>query len=159
EVLRQSEQGSLQITEVAQLASETLRDAITGTAEQLRELSDQAQVERDLLGGSALQSFGALAEAAAFERRALEDESRRAIEEPSQASEEALKSAEAAAAAARAKVEALQEAASSASGKADANFEQKLNQARVLIEKSASLVEEAGLQSAYRLEQTIGKAY
>ena len=43
--------------------------------------------------------------------------------------------------------------------KADVNFEQKLNQARMLIEKSASLVEEAGLQSAYRLEQTIGKAY
>ena len=159
EVLRQSEQGSLQISEVAQLAGETLRDAISATAEQLRELSDQAQVERDLLGGSALQSFGALSEAAAFERRALEDETRRAIEELAAASEEALRSAENAAAAARAKVEALQEAAQAAGGKADANFEQKLNQARVLIEKSASLVEEAGLQSAFRLEQTIGKAY
>jgi hypothetical protein len=159
EVLRQSEQGSLQITEVAQLAGETLREAISATADQLQQLTDQAQVERDLLGGSALQSFGALSEAAAFERRALEDETRRAIEELASASEEALKSAEAAATAARAKVEALQEIAMSAAGKADANFEQKLNQARELIERSSSLVEEAGLQSAFRLEQTIGKAY
>jgi hypothetical protein len=159
EVLRQTEQSSLQITEVAQLAGETMREAISTTAEQLRELSDQAQVERDLLGGSALQSFGALSEAAAFERRALEDETRRAIEELAAASEEALKSAEGAAAAARAKVEALQLATEVVGGVADANFEQKLNQAKVLIEQSASLVEEAGLQSAFRLEQTIGKAY
>ena len=159
ETLRQTEQGSLQISEVAQLAGETLREMVANTAEQLRELSDQAQVERDLLGGSALQSFGALSEAAAFERRALEDEARRAIEELAVASEEALKSAETAANAARAKVEALQDAALAAGGKADAHFEQKLNQARLLIEKSASLVEEAGLQSAFRLEQTIGKAY
>jgi hypothetical protein len=159
EVLRQTEQGSLQITEVAQLAGETMREAISTTAEQLRELSDQAQVERDLLGGSALQSFGALSEAAAFERRALEDETRRAIEELAAASEEALKSAEGAAAAARAKVEALQLATEVVGGVADANFEQRLNQAKVLIEQSASLVEEAGLQSAFRLEQTIGKAY
>ena len=159
EVLRQSEQGSLQISEVAQLAGETLRLTIANTADQLRELSDQAQVERDLLGGSALQSFGALAEAAAFERRALEDETRRAIEELAAASEEAHKAAEQAANAARAKVEALQDATQAVGDKADANFEQKLNQARMLIEKSASLVEEAGLQSAYRLEQTVGKAY
>jgi hypothetical protein len=159
EVLRHSEQGTLQITEVAQLASETLRQAIATTGDQLRELSDQAQVERDLLGGSALQSFGALAEAAAFERRALEDETRRAIEELAAASEGAHKAAEQAANAARTKVEALQDAAAAVAGKADANFEQKLNQAKVLIEKSASLVEEAGLQSAFRLEQTIGKAY
>jgi hypothetical protein len=159
EVLRHTEQGSLQIAEVAQLAGETLRQAIATTGDQLRELSDQAQVERDLLGGSALQSFGALAEAAAFERRALEDETRRAIEELAAASEEAHKGAERAANAARAKVEALQDASQAVGDKADANFEQKLNQARVLIEKSASLVEEAGLQSAYRLEQTVGKAY
>jgi hypothetical protein len=159
EVLRHSEQGSLQITEVAQLAGETLRQAIATTGDQLRELSDQAQVERDLLGGSALQSFGALAEAAAFERRALEDETRRAIEELAAASEGAHKAAERAAGAARTQVEALQDAAVTVTQKADVNFEQKLNQARILIEKSASLVEEAGLQSAFRLEQTIGKAY
>lgn len=159
ETLRQSEQGSLQITEVAQQAGATLRETIAATAEQLRELSDQAQMERDLLGGSALQSFGALAEAAAFERRALEDETRRAIEELAAASEEAHKAAETAAAAARDKVEALSDAAQAVGGAADANFEHRLNQARVLIEKSSSLVEEAGLQSAFRLEQTIGKAY
>jgi hypothetical protein len=46
ELLRQTEQGSLQVSEVAQLAGETLREMITNTADQLRELSDQAQVER-----------------------------------------------------------------------------------------------------------------
>lgn len=159
EMLRQTEQGSLQISEVAQLAGETLREMIANTTEQLRELSDQAQVERDLLGGSALQSFGALSEAAAFERRALEDETRRAIEELAAGAESAHKSAEAAASAARAKVEALGEAAIAAGAKADNNFEQRLAQAKGLIDKSAALVEEAGLQSAFRLEQTIGKAY
>ena len=159
EVLRQTEQGSLQISEVAQLAGETLREMISNTTDQLRELSDQAQVERDLLGGSALQSLGALSEAAAFERRALEDETRRAIEELAAGAESAHKSAEQAANAARAKVEALSEAAIAAGAKADNNFEQRLAQAKGLIDKSAALVEEAGLQSAFRLEQTIGKAY
>ena len=159
EVRRQSEQGALQIAEVAHLSGETLRQAITTTADQLRELADQAQMERDLLGGAALQSFGALSEAAAFERRAIEDESRRAIEALAAASEVALKSAESAAAAARAKVEALEEAALAAGGRADANFEQKLGQARALIETSAAMVEQAGQQSAARLEQTIGKAH
>jgi hypothetical protein len=159
EMLRQTEQGSLQISEVAQLAGETLREMVANTTEQLRELSDQAQVERDLLGGSALQSFGALSEAAAFERRALEDETRRAIEELAAGAESAHKHAEAAASAARAKVEALAEAGLAAGAKADNNFEQRLAQAKSLIDKSAGLVEEAGLQSAFRLEQTIGKAY
>lgn len=159
EVLRQTEQGSLQVAEVAQLAGETLREMISNTADQLRELSDQAQVERDLLGGSALQSFGALSEAAAFERRALEDDARRAIEQLAAGAEAAHKAAEQAGAAAKVKVEALSEAALMAGAKADANFEQRLAQARSLIEKSAGLVEEAGLQSAFRLEQTVGKAY
>jgi hypothetical protein len=159
ETLRQTEQGSRQIGEVAQLAGETVREMLAHTVEQLRELSDQAQVERDRVGGSALQSLGALSEAAAFERRALEDETRRAIEELAAASEEAHKAAERAAAAARDKVEALSEAAQAVGGAADASFDQRLNQARVLIERSASLVEEAGQQSASRLEQTIGKAH
>ncbi|MGZ3273958.1 MAG: polar localization protein TipN [Caulobacteraceae bacterium] len=159
EILRHSEQGSLQISEVAQLAGETLRQTISATAEQLRELSDQAQVERDLLGGSALQSFGALSEAAAFERRALEDETRRAIEELAAASEEAHKSAEKAADSARERVEALSNAAVVVGAKAEADFEQRLAQAKAMIEKTASLVEEAGLQSAFRLEQTVGKAF
>ena len=159
ELLRQTEQGSLQVSEVAQLAGETLREMISNTADQLRELSDQAQVERDLLGGSALQSFGALSEAAAFERRALEDDARRAIEQMAAGAEAAHKAAEQAGAAARVKVEALSEAALQAGAKADVNFEQRLSQARSLIEKSAGLVEEAGLQSAFRLEQTVGKAY
>jgi hypothetical protein len=159
EALRQSEQGSMQLSEVAQRAGEIMREAIGSTTEQLRELTDQAQVERDLLGGAALQSFGALAEAAAFERKALEDETRRAIEELATASDAAHKAAEAAAAAARDKVEALSDAARAVGGAADANFEQRLNQARVLIERSASLVEDAGNQSAFRLEQTLSKAY
>jgi hypothetical protein len=159
EIMRQSGLGSAQITEAAEQAGSALREALAGAGEQLRELTDQAQVERDLLGGAALQSFGALAEAAAFERRALEDETRRAIEQLAAASEEAHRAAEMAAGAARDKVEALAEAAQSVGGAADASFEQRLTQARVLIERSAGLVEEAGLQSALRLEQTIGKAH
>ncbi|HEY4029215.1 MAG TPA: hypothetical protein VGM25_02645 [Caulobacteraceae bacterium] len=159
EMLRHSEQRSTQITETAVNLGAGLREALAATGDQMRELTDQAQVERDLLGGAALQSFGALAEAAAFERRALEDETRRAIEALAAASDEAHRAAEIAATAARDKVLALSEAAQAVGGAADASFEQRLSQARVLIERSAGLVEEAGLQSASRLELTIGQAY
>jgi hypothetical protein len=159
EMMLQAEQGTLQVGEVAMRSAQTLRDLIVAAAEQMRDMGDQAQTERDLLSGSALQSLGAFSEAAAFERRALEEETRRAIEDLTIAAESAHKAAERAGAAARVKVEQLSEAAFVAGQKADATFEVRLNEARGLIERSVQLVDEAGSRSAQKLEQGVGAAY
>jgi hypothetical protein len=158
ETLRQSEQGALQVSEVAQRGAETLREMIAGAAQQLRDMGEQAQTERDLLGGAALQSLGAFSEAAAFERRALEEETRRALDELTAAAEAAHRAAEEASAAARIKVDQLSEAAFAAGQTADASFDKRLKEARGLIERSALLVDEAGLRSAQKLEQGVGAA-
>ncbi|MDB5458891.1 MAG: polar localization protein TipN [Caulobacteraceae bacterium] len=159
EMLRQSEQGTVQVGDVAMRSAETLRDLIATAAETLRDMGDQAQTERDLLGGAALQSLGAFSEAAAFERRALEEETRRAIDELSASAEAAHRAAETSSAAARLKVEQLSEAAFAAGQTADASFDKRLNEARGLIERSVQLVDEAGARSAQKLEQGVGAAY
>ena len=159
EMLLHAEQGTMQVGEVAMRAAQTLRDLIAAAAEQMRDMGEQAQTERDLLSGSALQSLGAFSEAAAFERRALEEETRRAIEDLAESAEAAHKAAERAGAAARVKVEQLSEAAFIAGQKADATFDTRLNEARGLIERSVQLVDEAGSRSAQKLEQGVGAAY
>ena len=66
-------------------------------------------------------------EAAAFERRALEEETQRAIDALSIAAEQAHKAAESACEAAKRKVEQLSEAAFAAGQKADAAFGDRLD--------------------------------
>jgi hypothetical protein len=158
EVITRSEQETLQMSAAATRGADTLRQLIGEAADQLREMSEQAQSERDLLGGAALQSLGAFSEAAAFERRALEDETHRAISELSDAAEVAHRSAEAASESARLKVEQLAEAAFAAGQKADAAFEDRLQEARGLIERSAELVDEAGARTSAKLDQGVAAA-
>ena len=138
--------------------ADILRGLINEAADQLRELGAQAQTERDLLGGAGLQSLGAFSEAAAFERRALEEETQRAIAELSVAAEAAHKAAETASDAAKRKVDGLAEAAFAAGLKADSAFEQRLAQAQGLIERSVALVDEAGARSAAKLDQGVASA-
>jgi hypothetical protein len=159
EMLRATEQSALQLGDTAEGSAETLRSLIATVVDQLREMSDQAQTERDLLGGSALQSFGALSEAAAFERRALEEETKRAIEGLAAAAEATHKAAERASMAATAKIDGLAQAAFDAGQQADADFTRRLEDARMLIEQSAKLIDEAGERSAVRLETGVQTAY
>jgi len=159
EILRQSEQGAEQVGAVALRGADMLRDLIDLAVDQLRDMSDRAQAERDLLGGASLQSLGAFSEAAAFERRALEEQTRRAIDELTRSAEEAHRAAETAAAAARLKVEQLSQAASAVGDTAEASFDTRLNQARGLIEASVQLVDEAGARSAEKLEQGVSAAF
>ena len=144
EILRQSEQEAQGLSAAATRGAEILHGLIAQAADQLRELSAQAQTERDLLGGAGLQSLGAFSEAAAFERRALEEETQRAIAQLSVAAETAHKAAEKAGDAAKRKVETLSEAAFAAGLQADAAFDERLQQAQSLIERSVTLVDEAG---------------
>ncbi len=158
EILRQSEQESLGLSAAAGRGADVLRGLIAQATEQLREMGAQAQTERDLLGGAALQSLGAFSEAAAFERRALEEETQRAIAELSVAAETAHRAAETASAAAKQQVEGLAEAAFAAGLKADAAFDDRLAQAQELIERSVVLVDEAGARSVARLDQGVASA-
>jgi hypothetical protein len=158
EILRQSEQESLGLSAAAGRGADVLRGLIAQATEQLREMGAQAQTERDLLGGAALQSLGAFSEAAAFERRALEEETQRAIAELSVAAETAHRAAETASAAAKQQVESLSEAAFAAGLKADAAFDDRLAQAQELIERSVVLVDEAGARSVARLDQGVASA-
>ena len=158
EILRQSQDNTQDLSSAAVRGADVLRDLIEQALDQLRQMGEQAQTERDLLGGSALQSLGAFSEAAAFERRALEDETRRAIVDLSIAAEQAHKAAETASEAARRKVEQLSEAAFSAGQKADAAFEDRMLEARTLIDRSVSLVDEAAARSVAKLDQGVGSA-
>ena len=158
EILRQSEQDTQSLSAAAARGGEALRQLINQAAEQVRDMSEQAQTERDLLGGAALQSLGAFSEAAAFERRALEEETQRAIGQLSIAAEEAHKAAEIAGEAAKRKVEQLSEAAFAAGQKADAAFEDRLDQAHALIQRSVELVDEAAAQSVARLDGGVAAA-
>lgn len=158
EILRQSEEDAQALSAASVRGAELLRGLIGHASEQLRELSAQAQTERDLLGGAGLQSLGAFSEAAAFERRALEEETQRAIAQLSVAAEAAHQAAEKAGEAAKRKVETLSEAAFAAGQQADAAFEERLLQAQALIERSVTLVDEAGARSVARLDQGVASA-
>jgi hypothetical protein len=159
EILRQSESEAQALAGAASRGAESLGQLIARAVDQIRDISEQAQTERDLLGAAALQSLGAFSEAAAFERRALEEETQRAIGELSAAAEQAHKAAESASQAARQKVDQLSEAAFAAGQQADAAFEERLDQAHALIQRSVELVDQAGIQSVTRLDQGLAAAH
>ena len=158
EIISQANDESQQVSAASARGAEVLSALIAQAADQLRDMSEQAEAERDLLGGQALRSLGAFSEAAAFERRALEDETQRAIEELGAAAEAAHKAAEAASETAKRKVQDLSEAAFAAGQKADAAFEDRLSEARGLIEQSADLVDQAGARSVAKLDQGVTSA-
>jgi hypothetical protein len=123
-----------------------------------REIEAQAQAiadERALLGASATDSMKAIAEAAARERDQLEAQARETINSVIDAADIARKAMEKQAETARDKVDQLSEAAFSAGQRAEKVFENRLNEARSLIEQSAGLVDEAGAASAARLGEGV----
>jgi hypothetical protein len=158
DILRQSQRDSHDLSAAAASGADVLSRMIAEAVRQLRDMSDLAQTERDLLGGAALQSLGAFSEAAAFERRALEEETQRAINTLSMAAEQAHKAAETAGDAAKRKVELLSEAAFEAGQKADSAFEDRLDQARALIERSVELIDDAAASSVAKLDRGVDGA-
>lgn len=155
DILAQSGVNAARLGEVAAQGADTIRQLAGEAADQFREVGETAQAERDLLGATALQSLGAFSEAAAFERRALEEQTRRAIEALQEAAEEVHRNAEISGESARQKVEQLSEAAFAAGQKADAVFDARLAEARELIERTAALVEEAGQRSVQRIDNSV----
>lgn len=133
--------------------ADALRGLIAEAADQFREFSDQAKVEREAFGASTKQSLEAVAAAAAEERAKLEAQTRASIEALGKAAEETRQAAERHAEAARAQVDQLAEAAFTAGQRANQVFEARLAEARDLIERSAQMVEQAGAATAKKLDE------
>ncbi len=158
DILSQSGESAVRLGEVATHSAETLRRLAGEATDQFREVGETAQAERDLLGATALQSLGAFSEAAAFERRALEEQTRRAIDALQEAAEAVHRNAETSGESARLKIEQLSESAFAAGQKADTVFDARLSEARELIERTAALVDEAGERSVRRLDGSVAEA-
>ncbi|MES2343616.1 MAG: polar localization protein TipN [Pseudomonadota bacterium] len=153
EFISQARLSTAEMGDRAVKGGEALRELIAEAAEQFRELAESAKAERDEFGQSTLHSMEAVSKAAAEERRKLEEQTRAAIQGLGQAAEETRKAAEAHAVTAREQVDQLSEAAFSAGQKANQVFEQRLAEARDLIERSAQMVEQAGAATARKLEE------
>ena len=153
EFISQARLSTAEMGDRAVKGGEALRELMAEAAEQFRELAESAKAERDEFGQSTLHSMEAVSQAAAEERRKLEEQTRATIHGLGQAAEETRKAAEAHAVTAREQVDQLSEAAFSAGQKANQVFEQRLSEARDLIERSAQMVEQAGAATARKLEE------
>jgi hypothetical protein len=170
EALRQlAELAATHTREVHDSTAERIKEIAETSAARVQELAHTAQAERDLLSAGALQSVGAVTEAARFEREALETDVRRSLEQleadtrraldaMAEAAAEAHRSAGEHAEAARINVMGLSEAAFAAGQKSEAAYEARMKEAQGLISKSAELVDQAAGQSAERLERAAENA-
>ncbi len=143
-------------TEMAERATAgggELRQLMTDAALHFRDLAETAKAEREEFGQSTLQSLDAVATAAGEQRAKLEAQTRAAIDALAAAAEETRAAAARHAATARDQVDQLSEAAFAAGQKANEVFEARLEEARALVEQSSKLVEDAGADSARRLEE------
>jgi len=146
------------LNEATSIGATALGDLIGEARGKFRELAEAAATERDAFAKSAEGTLKDLSEAGGREREHLEAAMRSTIEALNAAAVEAREAADVHAEAARARVDLLNEAAFTAGQKADQVFESRLEQARGLIEHSAKLVEDAGKETADRLEAQVAAA-
>jgi hypothetical protein len=146
------------LNEATTIGAGALSELIHAAGGKFRELAQAAGAERDAFARSAEGTLKDLSDAGARERQHLESAMRSTIDALSAAAVEAREAADVHAEAARARVDLLNEAAFTAGQKADQVFENRLDQARGLIEQSAQLVEDAGDQAVKRLEAQVAAA-
>lgn len=158
EVLAQARAASQDVEAAAHASSDALRTLIVEASEQYQDAVEATVAERDLFAGQALQSIGALSEAARHERERMAADAEAAIQALSDAAERAQAATEAQTEATRQRIDTLGEAAFQAGQKADAVFEARLTDARALIEQSAALIEEAGQRTNQRLAESLASA-
>jgi len=158
EYLSEARLSAVEVSDRAIKGAQMLRELVAQATEQFADMADAAQGERDAFAESLRQSWGLLADTAAGERGQLQAETQAAIDALSQAAEQTRAAAARHAEAARQQVDQLSEAAFAAGQKADQVFEGRLEEARSLIEQSAGLVEEAGAQTARKLEASAASA-
>ncbi len=158
-ILSEVRSASADIVESAGTGSEALKTLVENAADRFRDLGEAAAQERDIFSSEVLKSVGAISEAARNERELLVEEATATMESLNMAAAEATNSVAIQSEAAKAKVEALNEAARDVGQVAEAAFDARLAQARDLIERSAALVEEAGVKASERLAEGLKSAH
>ena len=158
EFIDQTRASSVELSDRALQGGESLRSLAADAAEQVRDLAQSVEAERDALGRSTLQSLETVSQAAAEQREKMEAQTRAAIEVLAAAAEETRAAAASHAAIAREQVDQLSDAAASAGEKANQAFEARLSDARALVERSSTMADEAGAATARRLEEAAAAA-
>ncbi|WGM38936.1 polar localization protein TipN [Caulobacter sp. NIBR1757] len=158
EFMAQATMSASELGDTAARGGEALRNLIGEAASQMSALLETAAAEREALTGESQNALNLLSDAAAGERNRMERDLRDAIDRLTRAALEAKDAAEGHAGAAQHRVDQLNEAAFAAHQKADAIFQARLDEARDLIESSAQMVEQAGAQTAQRLEEGAASA-
>lgn len=158
EFMAQATMSASELGDTAARGGEALRNLIGEAASQMSALLETAAAEREALTGESQNALNLLSDAAAGERQRMERDLRESIDRLTQAATEAKRAAEGHAEAAQGRVDQLNEAAFAAHQKADAIFQARLDEARDLIEASAQMVEQAGAQTAQRLEEGAASA-
>jgi hypothetical protein len=158
EAMVDAREGAGEIDASAARGAEALRHMIAETGGRMRELVEQAGSEQQALGEAVAQSFGAVSQAAAAERTALESQAREAIDSMAAGAERARQAAEEHAVVVRDKIDQLGEAAFAVGQRADAHFETRLGEARGLVEQSARLVDEASARATTQLASGVATA-
>ncbi|HEX8233435.1 MAG TPA: polar localization protein TipN [Caulobacteraceae bacterium] len=148
-------------TEMAGATGEGV-EAVRGLADEAlgrcRDLTELLRQERDLLAAGALQSLGAVAEAARFEREAMQAEAQSGVDLISGKLGEAQALTARHSELARTRIEELSEASFAAGQRAEAAYEARVEEARSLISKSAELIDDAAAASAGRIEKAAADA-
>ncbi|MDB5471404.1 MAG: polar localization protein TipN, partial [Caulobacter sp.] len=158
EFMAQATMSASDLGDTAARGGEALRSLIGEAASQMSALLETAAAEREALTGESQNALNLLSDAAAGERTRMERDLREAIDRLTRAALDAKEAAEGHAGAAQHRVDQLNEAAFAAHQKADAIFQARLDEARDLIESSAQMVEQAGAQTAARLEEGAASA-
>jgi predicted nucleic acid-binding Zn-ribbon protein len=150
--------GAAELGETAARSADVLRQMIAAAGEHLRELAQTASAERDQLTARAAHSMSMIAELAGRERETLEERAQDSIGMLAASATQARQTAEGHVAAARGQVDQLGEVAFAAGQKAVVAFDARLDEARQIIERSASLVDEASAKTSERLNQGVAAA-
>jgi predicted nucleic acid-binding Zn-ribbon protein len=150
--------GAAELGETAARSADVLRQMIAAAGEHLRELAQTASAERDQLTARAAHSMSMITELAGRERETLEERAQDSIGMLAASATQARQTAEGHVAAARGQVDQLGEVAFAAGQKAVVAFDARLDEARQIIERSASLVDEASAKTSERLNQGVAAA-
>jgi hypothetical protein len=137
----------------------SLRELIATVAEQVGQLAALAESDKAAIQSQAQANLKLFTGVVAEERAALEAETRAAIDALAVAAADTRKAAIEQTEAARARVEELGESAFALGQKADQAFDARVGAAQRMIEQSAGLIDQAGRQSAERIEAGLNATY
>jgi len=139
-------------------SGESFRDIVEEAAEQFRAMSEAARLEREAFARANHEALQAVTDAALLERKRLEDQAREAVDVLAQLGHQSRIQSERHIDTLRDQVDRLSESAFIAGQKANQVFENRLAEAHDLIDRSAQLVEQAGVATARKLDEGAERA-